>query len=200
MTRVKICGITSVGDAEHAAACGADAIGFIFAESPRRVAPEKAAEISKAVGPWVATVGVFVNEKAENILRIADQCRLSAVQLHGDESAELARRLSGRGVIKAFRIAAKKDLKGSESFPADLVLFDTKIKGVYGGTGKTFDWGLLKEARRPFIVSGGLDPRNVAEVVKSLSPYGVDVSSGVEKAPGKKDPKRVKEFIRNAKK
>src|SRR3989338_715073 len=110
MTRVKICGITTLGDGENAMKCGADAIGFIFAESPRRIDLRSAAKISRALGPWIATVGVFVNESAENILRIARECRLSAIQLHGNEPATLIKQLSPYKVIKAFRVSDKTDI------------------------------------------------------------------------------------------
>jgi phosphoribosylanthranilate isomerase len=202
VVRVKICGITNVRDAEHAVSCGADAIGFIFAESPRRVDVRTAENIIQAVGPWVTTVGVFVNEKPEKILQIAKTCRLSAIQLHGDEKESDVRRLQGLKVIKAIRVAEKKDLAEVKNFrSAHAFLFDTKKTGVYGGTGHRFDWSILKGKRlsAPMILSGGLDPSNVNGAVKMLKPYGVDVSSCVEKRPGVKDFKKVEEFIRNAK-
>ncbi len=202
MTKVKICGITSPGDAAFAVECGADAIGFVFADSPRRVSVRIAREISRAVGPWVATVGVFVNENAKNILQIASECRLSAIQLHGDESASFAGSLTGCRVIKAFRIADQTDLKGVQDYKADAYLFDTRVTGAYGGSGKSFDWKILRSASvsKPYILSGGLNPKNIRTAIQMLKPYGVDASSGLEKSPGKKDPKLVKEFIRNAKK
>lgn len=201
MTRVKICGITNLWDASNAVECGADAIGFIFAKSPRRVSVKTAGKISRTVGPWVATVGVFVNEKTENIRRIASECRLSAVQLHGDEPASFVRRLSGCKIIKTFRVSEKADLRNVMAYQVDAYLFDTKVSDIYGGSGKIFDWRILKSAavRRPVILSGGLNPQNVKSAVKMLKPYGVDVSSGVEKSLGKKDLKLMKKFIQNAK-
>lgn len=201
MTKVKICGITNLGDAESAVADGADALGFVFAESPRRVSLAMAQKISRAVGPWVATVGVFVNESAENILRVASECRLSAIQLHGDEPASFLGRLSGYKVIKAFRVSAPADLKRVCAYKADAYLFDTRVDGAYGGSGKSFDWKILRSRMilKPTILSGGLNAKNVKGAVRMLRPYGVDVSSGVEQSPGKKDLKRMKEFIRNAK-
>ena len=201
MTRVKICGITNRRDAEDALCLGADAIGFVFAESPRQVSVSDAKRISRAVGPWITTVGVFTNESAQNILRVASECRLSAVQLHGDEPASEIRRLRPYQVIKAFRVSEKADLEKTKGYEADAYLFDTKVSGVYGGSGKSFDWGLLKSSKvpKPYIISGGLNPGNVRTVVRLLSPYGVDVSSGVEKSPGKKDPRLLKRFIQNAK-
>ena len=202
MTRVKICGITSVRDAEQALEAGADAIGLVFAPSPRRVSVAAAEKITKAAGPWAMTVGVFVNEKTETVLKIAARCRLSAIQLHGEEGAAAGRRLSlYYKVVKAVRVAHRSDVLAAEKTSAEFILWDTKVVGFYGGSGKRFDWELLRSARtkKPFIVSGGLNPGNVAEVVRTLAPYGVDVSSGVEIRPGKKDPRLVREFIQNAK-
>ncbi len=202
MTRVKICGITNQGDAEHAVRCGADALGFIFAKSPRRIRVSEAKKIVRSLGPWVATVGIFVNEKPKEVLRIARECCLTAVQLHGDEDPRYLKSLGGLRSIKAFRVGEDFDAKCLNKFPADAFLFDSKVAGAPGGTGRRFDWEILKLElpEKPFIISGGLDPENVREAVRFFAPYGVDVSSGVESAPGKKDPKRVKEFIVNAKK
>lgn len=203
MTRVKICGITNLEDARRAFDSGADALGFVFAESPRRVSAAQVKKIVKALGPWIATVGVFVNEKLENVRRIAAECGLSAVQLHGDESADYVRRLKlpSCKVIKAFRVAEKSDLKKILRYRADAFLFDTKVAGKWGGSGQSFDWDILKSLKTPcpVIVAGGLSPENVGEVVKRLLPYGVEASSSVERAPGKKDPRKVREFIRRAK-
>ena len=202
MTKVKICGITNVRDAEHALECGADAIGFVFADSPRRISVKIAREITQALGPWVISVGVFVNESQKKILEVVSQCQLSAIQLHGDETASYARSLTGCKVIKAFRIADKNDLKMTHGYDVDAYLLDTKVNGIYGGSGKCFDWKMLRSGSvpKPYILSGGLNPKNINDAVRMLSPYGVDVSSGVEKSPGKKDPKLVREFILNAKK
>lgn len=201
MVRVKVCGITSVRDAMTAVEAGADALGFVFAPSPRRVAPAQALEIIRRAGPWIATVGVFVNEKLKNVKRIACFCGLSAVQLHGNESAAYVKQLAPLKVIKAFRVLKARDLRVVRGYDADAYLFDTKVKGLYGGTGQSFDWKILKSLKvsRPVILSGGLDTKNVSRALRVLRPYGVDVSSGVEKAPGKKDPKMVREFIRRAK-
>ncbi len=200
--RVKICGITNRHDAESAASLGADAIGFVFAKSPRRITIKEAFGISKALGPWIATVGVFVNEKWETVQRIADQCRLSAVQLHGDESPAYAKRLSKHlKIIKAFRISNRVDLNAVKGYDTDAFLFDSRVPNQHGGSGVPFEWALVKSMRitRPFIVSGGLNPENVKKVVRELGPYGVDVASGVEISPGKKSTERMREFIKNAK-
>ena len=201
MVRVKICGITNASDAQCALKWGADALGFIFAESPRRVSSQRVKAIVSAVGPWVATVGVFVNESVETMKRIAADCRLTAVQLHGEENAEAARSLSPLFVIKTFHASPALDLKKAGEYPADALLFDTAVQGLPGGTGKVFDWGLLAGSRLParVIVSGGLKPSNVREAVERVRPYGVDVSSGVESAPGKKSADLIREFILSAK-
>lgn len=202
MTKVKICGITNLKDAEIALEAGADALGFVFATSPRQISAQEAAKIIKKTGPWTASVGVFVNETSEKITQIVLECGLSAVQLHGDESPLLTKRLSSFKVIKAFRVG--KDFKTSETrgYSAQAYLFDTKVKDLFGGSGKSFDWKILKNKKwdKPIILSGGLHPKNVNEAIRLLKPYGVDVSSGVERSAGKKDSKLVKEFIRNAKK
>ena len=203
MVRVKICGITNAADARHAVHEGADALGFIFAKSPRRVEAAAVEKIIAAVGPLVMTIGVFVDESEEKMLRTAERCGLSGVQLHGDESTRTVKRLQREGfrVIKAIRAAKGMDIKKLNDIPADALLFDTVHAGRFGGTGQSFDWSYLKklELRVPWIVSGGLHPANVKEMLSTLRPYGVDVSSGVEKAPGKKSDKLVREFILNAK-
>lgn len=202
MTRVKICGITNSEDARAALDAGADAIGLVFAKSPRRVSVKQAEEITRALGPWIAPVGVFVNASPDDILHTVRECRLSAVQLHGDETPADILKLKGVRVIKAFRVGEDLRPVTAQSYQADAYLFDTKVPGIYGGSGKSFDWSMLKAVAfdRPVIVSGGLDPKNVAKAIRAIRPYGVDVSSGVESAPGKKNAKLIKEFIRNAKK
>ena len=202
MVKVKICGITSERDAAYALEAGADAIGLVFARSPREVSVRKAARIAARVGPWTGVVGVFVNERPAVIRRIARAVGLTAVQLHGDETPADLKALRGIRRIKAFRISSPSDLEGSGAFDAEAYLFDTRLPNLYGGGGMVFDWGILKTRRfsRPVILSGGLGPGNVARAVRLLSPYGVDVSSGVERSPGKKDPKLIRKFVRNAKK
>ena len=182
---------------------GADALGFIFAKSPRRVEMAAVKRIVAAAGPLVATIGVFVDESEEKMLRNAERCGLSGLQLHGDESTKTVKRLQREGfhVIKAIRAAKGMDIKKLNDMPADALLFDTAHAGRFGGTGQSFDWSCLKklELRVPWIVSGGLHPANVKEMLSMIRPYGVDVSSGVEKAPVKKSDKLVREFILNAK-
>lgn len=201
-TRIKICGITNLDDAKSAVELGADAIGFVFAKSPRRVEQSIVQKISKTLGPFVATVGVFVNEKPAVIQKIARECSLSAVQLHGEENPKELNQIKGVKIIKAFRVEGANDLKNLGRYSANAFLFDTKVSGLHGGTGKVFDWAILKSKtiHVPYIVSGGLNPKNVKNMVKLLSPYGVDVSSGVEKSPGKKDRRLIKEFIASVRK
>ncbi len=199
MTRVKICGITNPEDAGHAVSAGADAIGLVFTDSPRRVNPACASEIVAAAGPFVTPVALFVDSPAEFIIDVAGRLGLNTVQLHGDESPELVERLHPLRVIKAVRVADSSDLEGLERYRVDAFLLDTRVPGMKGGTGLTFDWSLAVEVARrfPIILAGGLNPQNVADAIRQVHPYAVDVSSGVEAAPGKKDPLKVSAFIEN---
>jgi len=201
MVRVKVCGITTVEDASHAAACGADALGFVFfAKSPRCVSPEAARGIIAELPPFVSAVGLFVNEDPERIRQLADFCALDVIQLHGDESPE-ACAFPPRRVVKALRVKDAASLAGHREYGVSALLLDAWVAGAYGGTGESFNWDLAAEVarRRPVILAGGLTPANVAEAVRQVRPYAVDVSSGVEAAPGRKDPAKVEAFIRNAK-
>ena len=203
MVRVKICGITTVSDALWALDFGADAVGLVFAKSPRQVSVRLAEKISRAVGPWMAVCGVFVDEPPVLVRRIAGDVGLSAIQLHGSEPPQEIGDYKGLKVIKTFHVDEKFRLERLKSYrKADAFLFDTKVGDRLGGTGKTFDWKVLKKisTEKPVIISGGLNPQNVAAAVRFFRPYGVDVSSGVEKKPGKKDLNRIRDFIRNAKK
>ena len=203
MIRVKICGITNGRDARGAVASGADALGFVFADSPRRADEKIVAKIVRGLGKKVAAIGVFVDEPPERLFRIAESCALNMLQFHGQEKPALIRKAQRRGfqVLKAVRVGEKENFKKLSDDPADAWLFDTSVSGRFGGTGKTFDWEILKNRSfdRPWFVSGGLNAHNVKKLLSTLRPYGVDVSSGVENAPGKKNHKLVKEFIRNAK-
>lgn len=197
--RVKICGITSVDDALFAVEAGADALGLVFAPSPRQVTPEQARRIVEALPPFVTTVGLVVNQDPDPILAV---CPLDVIQFHGGESPETVAAL-GRRAVKAFRVRGAEDLSALPRYAAaSALLLDAYVPGVMGGTGHRFPWALAAEARRfgrPIIVAGGLTPENVGLCVETTSPYGVDVSSGVEATPGKKDPEKVRAFIRNAK-
>ncbi len=202
MVRVKICGITNLKDALAAAKAGADALGFIFAPSPRRITPAQARLICRELPPFITRVGVFVDAPIEEVRAVVEYCGLDALQLHGSESPDCCRAL-GRRVIKAFRVGDAINRDEVAHFPADAILLDTYIAGQKGGTGCTFDWQLAAGLKlsRPLILAGGLTPENVRQAVATVQPYGVDVSSGVEKDghPGKKDPEKIRRFIAAAK-
>ena len=201
MPRVKICGITNKEDALKSVELGAWALGFIFyRKSPRFVSPYKVKKIIDALPPFVTPVGVFVNQNEGAIKDIVDFCGINNVQLHGDESPLVCQRLSKKyKVIKAFRVKEDFNISGLGEYPVTAYLFDGHEKGVFGGTGKIFDWNVIKDKKipKPVILSGGLSPDNVAGAVRGLSPYAVDVSSGVEKEPGKKDYGKMEIFFRN---
>lgn len=199
MVRVKICGITRLTDAQLAAALGAHALGFIFfPKSPRAVTPDQARHIIRLLPPFVLTVGVFVDEKAATVREIAQYAGLDWLQLHGNESPDYCRSL-GRRVIKAFRVAGPESLAQLTDYRdwAQAFLLDTYKPGVAGGTGETFDWHLARQAAKcgPIVLAGGLTPKNVAQAIAAAQPVAVDVASGVEAAPGKKDPGRLKAFF-----
>ncbi|MDX9709588.1 MAG: phosphoribosylanthranilate isomerase [Trichloromonas sp.] len=200
MIRIKICGITRIDDALQACACGADALGLVFYEkSPRCVTREQARAIVAALPPFVTTVGLFVNEPPESIRETVDFCGLDVIQVHGDEGPE-ACRFPPHRVLKALRVRGEESLAGVERFAVSALLLDAWHPDSYGGTGQLGDWKLAARlaAERPVILAGGLNPENVAEAIRRVRPYGVDVSSGVESSPGRKDPARVAAFIRNA--
>lgn len=199
MVHAKICGITNREDALCAVNCGADAVGFIFYQkSPRYVAPEKAAEIICDLPPFVTPVGVFVN--APHIDATVKLAGLRAIQLHGDEPPEacLGHEVP---VIRTLRVGSEFDVLALRSYPVHTFLLDTARAGSYGGTGETFDWAKAREAKNygRIILSGGLNPDNVREAIEQVAPYAVDTSSGVEAEPGKKDHKKVRDFLTRAK-
>ena len=204
MTRIKICGITNKIDALAAVELSVDSLGFVFyKKSKRYVTPAKAEDIINELPPSIGKVGVFVDEKREDVIRIAEDAGLDILQFHGSETPEYCSSFKEKyKVIKAFRLKTKDDLKDVNSFDTDYYLFDTYENGSAGGTGKRFDWAMLKdfEILRPMILSGGLDPENVERAIKEVAPYGLDVSSGVESAPGKKDIKLLKKFVENVRK
>jgi phosphoribosylanthranilate isomerase len=199
MVQVKICGITNREDALTAAEGGAHALGFIFAKSPRRIAPEQAARIIAELPPFIRTVGVFVNEEIPRIKELIAYCGLDLVQLHGEESAETCLDLMPR-TIKAFRVQGEKDLQGMERYRGKVraFLLDTFDPRKAGGTGRTFDWTWAIKAKtlgRPLILAGGLGPEHVLEAIRTVRPYAVDVNSGVEERPGKKDPLLLRRLL-----
>ena len=198
--KVKVCGMTSLKDALVAVEGGADAVGFIFyKKSPRSVTMKTVREIVLELPPFVDTVGVFVDETAEQINKIADYCNLDIIQLHGDESPTYCKKIR-RKVIKAFRIKDMQSVKKISNFQVSGFLLDTFSENLHGGTGKVFDWNLALPAKKfgPVIMAGGLTPNNVQQAVRQIRPYGVDVCSGVESEPGIKDHKKVRAFLKNA--
>lgn len=202
--KIKICGITDSEDAEAAVSAGADALGFVmYRKSPRWVEPAVARSIIAGLPPFVLAVGVFVNEEPERVRALVDECGFALAQLHGDESALYCRNL-GRPTLKAIRLRDRGTFLALAEFQGRAnvrgFLIDAFSDQAYGGMGQTVDWMLAQEAARsaPIILAGGLNPSNVAGAIQAVRPYGVDVSSGVELSPGKKDPGKVKAFIEAA--
>jgi phosphoribosylanthranilate isomerase len=199
---VKICGITNVEDGLAAAESGADALGFIFYEqSPRYMPIEKAAAVIRDLPPLIVKVGVFVDAKEEVVYRAIRECGLNLLQFHGAESPQYCVQF-GLMSMKAFQVRDAESLARLGDFKTDAWLLDAYSAGKLGGTGERFNWDLAIEARklgRPIFLAGGLTPENVAEAVRHVEPYAVDVSSGVEASPGKKDHGKVKAFIDAAK-
>lgn len=198
--KIKFCGLTSLADAERAVAAGAWAIGLIFwPHSVRACRLEAAVEIAAALRRRVEVVGVFVNATLEHVVSIADEVGPSTLQLHGDEGpafcGELARR-TGCKVIKAVRVHSGADIQAVSQFHTDFHLLDSYSPGLRGGTGETFAWELARghAGKVPLILSGGLSPENVAAAITAVRPYAVDVASGVELSPGRKDPQKLEAF------
>ncbi|NVO00130.1 MAG: phosphoribosylanthranilate isomerase [Geobacteraceae bacterium] len=201
MVKIKICGITNLEDARAAVDAGADALGFVFYDkSPRNINPALAAQIIAKLPPFIQTVGLFVNEETEKINWTADYCGIDVVQLHGDETPEDCLEVNRR-VIKAFRIQNNISIEPLKHYQVSGFLLDAWSPDAYGGTGRTFNWELAQAAKQygPVILAGGLSPENIIEAITVVHPYAVDVSSGVESEPGKKDAAKVMEFIRLAK-
>ena len=200
MTKIKICGLTRTEDIEMVNEFLPDYIGFVFAKSRRQVSAEQAKELKNKLRPAIKAVGVFVNEKPENIAEIANQGIIDLIQIHGDEDAAYCaqlRKLTQAPIIKVVRVEREDDLAGIEEFDCDYYLFDTLSSKEYGGTGKAFDHSILynKEIKKPFFVAGGLNQDNVAAVIEVIKPFGVDTSGGVE-TDGIKDVNKIKEFIK----
>lgn len=200
-TRIKICGITSVEDALAVANAGADAIGLVFYEpSPRYVSIEQAEKIAKAVGPFVTTVALFVNADKKTIDSVLRQVPIQLLQFHGDESEEFCKQFA-RPYIKALRMREGVDVNQliNSYGSASGILLDTYTPGTPGGTGETFDWQRVpKNTTIPIVLAGGLTPKNVQTAISQTCVYGVDVSGGVERAPGIKDTIKIREFIQHA--
>jgi phosphoribosylanthranilate isomerase len=194
---VKICGITNEDDALLAVALGADAVGFVFAPSPRQISVRRAYEIAARLPREILTVGVFRDDAPERVIELADKAAVKAVQLHGHETPEITKQVhkSVRFVIKAFS-AGSPALEKAADYDADVVMIDSATPG----SGRLFDWKLVDQAPLDarILLAGGLTPENVATAIERVHPWGVDVSSGVEREPGRKDPVRMKDFIEAA--
>lgn len=201
-TKIKICGITNPTDALAAVEAGADALGFIFYDrSPRYVSLKAAVDISRQLPPFVMRVGVFVNAEEGLILRAIGEAGLTMLQFHGDEAPEFCRQF-GLMSMKAFRVHGPETLDQIPRYDTEAYLLDAFSSAALGGTGERFNWDLAVEARKfgkPIFLAGGLTPENVAGAIRKVGPFGVDVSSGVESAPGRKDHAKVKAFIAAAK-
>ncbi|MDP1770299.1 MAG: phosphoribosylanthranilate isomerase [Nitrospirota bacterium] len=205
MAKVKICGITSAEDARVAVEAGADALGFIFyRKSPRYIEPAVARQIIMNLPPLVIPVGVFVNEESQAVRNVMDECGLAFAQLHGNETATYCQEL-GRPVLKALRVKDRSAFLALAEYRGRAgvrgFVLDAFSDQAYGGTGQVIDWAVAAEAAKAanILLAGGLTPDNVGEAIKAVQPYGVDVSSGVEREPGKKDHEKVRAFIRAAK-
>lgn len=208
MVKVKICGITNEEDALAAVEAGADSLGFVFAESPRKIGIYTAASIIKELPAHIGSVGVFADQEADEIFRIMEAAKLHLAQIHGGIEGPFDPLNEGVrwGVVRALRLASAEDVyKAAEDHLiaiCEALLLDAHVEGKMGGTGQTFDWKLALQAERynkPIILAGGLTPENVAEAVRMVRPYAVDVSTGVEESPGEKDHAKIKEFVKNAK-
>ena len=199
MISVKVCGLTRPEDIDAVNRFAPDYVGFVFAPSRRQVSPETARSLIRGLAEGILPVGVFVNEVPQRVAFIAAMCGLRVIQLHGDEDSETqdeVRRLTGREVWKAVRVKDRGSLLEMAGGRADRYLLDAYHPEQRGGCGQTFDWSLLKEIpSEKIVLAGGLMPENVAQAVRDIQPYGVDVSSGVE-TDGRKDPEKIKEFIR----
>ncbi|MFC1716268.1 phosphoribosylanthranilate isomerase [Candidatus Poribacteria bacterium] len=203
LIKIKVCGITNSEDAHAAVDLGADALGFIFVpNTPRYVEPQTVERIISELPPFITTVGVFADAPPETVSEIIQICDLNAAQLHGSETPSYCNTIATRcrvPVIKAFRIKDQNSLSLIPEYEVSAYLLDTYVKGKKGGTGEIFNWDLAKEAKEygRIIIAGGLTPENVAQAIRHVEPYAVDVSSGVESKPGKKDHAKVRAFIEN---
>lgn len=198
-TRIKVCGMRELTEVAHVVAAGVDAVGFIFVESsPRNIDPEKAREIVKSLPPFVDAVGVFVDTEAAEVNEIVNYCGLTMVQLHGQESPEYCGEINCR-VMKAFRVGPDSKAEDLAPYQGKVCAFllDTYSEKMAGGTGRVFDWKLIKKISPPgpIVLAGGLTPENVGEAIRQVRPFGVDLNSGVEFEPGRKDPDKVEQAV-----
>jgi phosphoribosylanthranilate isomerase len=204
MIKVKICGITNLEDALNSVKAGCNALGFVFyRKSPRYITPKKASRIIKHIPAHILKIGVFVNTEEKIVKRIARLCNLDMLQFHGNESPEFCKKFNGYKIIKAFRVKDKIDPRKILKYKTLAYLFDTFVNSKSGGTGKNFNWKLVRHIdglTRPVFLSGGLNAENVRKAIEIVHPGWVDVSSSVEIKPGKKDGKKVRKFIQAVKK
>src|SRR3989338_7241461 len=197
LTKIKICGITNSEDALAAVKYGADALGFVFyKKSPRYVEISKAHEIISHLPAFIPTVGVFVNETFENIQKTVDECGIGIVQLHGDEDEKFCSKFRTK-IIKSVKVSDEKSIEKIKEYKVSAFLLDAFSEEIPGGTGKTFNWDLAVRAKKygRIILAGGVNPENVKDAILKVNPYAVDVSSGVESKPGKKDYEKMRRFI-----
>ena len=203
MVKVKVCGITNLEDAVRSIQAGCDALGFVFyKKSSRYITPEQACQIIKQLPPHIIKMGVFANARENNVKRIAKLCKLDVLQFHGNESPEFCSKFKNRRIIKAFRVKDKMELSDILKYKPFAYLFDTFVESKMGGTGKKFDWKLIRhicDIKQPIFLSGGLTESNVRKAIEYIKPDWVDVSSSVEASPGKKDHRKVRNFIRTVK-
>ncbi len=200
MIRVKVCGITNIEDAQKCVYYGAWALGFVFyKKSPRYVSPSKVRKIIEALPPFITAVGVFVNHREKAVRDICEFTRIRTVQFHGDESPSYCKRFKEYKIIKAFRVKDDFDVNLVLKYKVDAYLFDSYQEDVYGGSGKVFRWDIIRSVKweRPVILSGGLTANNINRAITTVSPYAVDVSSGVERCPGIKNPRLIRAFFNN---
>jgi phosphoribosylanthranilate isomerase len=200
MVKVKICGITNLEDALLASELGADALGFNFSKkSPRYIDPSQAKAVLEKLPPLIQAIGVFVDEfSPERVVKIAQGVGINTVQLHGNETPAYTRKISELRVIKAFRVADSFSVEVLAEYPADTYLLDTYVPGQPGGTGRTFNWDIAIAAKKAgkIILAGGLTPENIREAILTVQPFAVDICSGIEKSPGRKDPQKMKMLFR----
>ncbi|WP_052090345.1 phosphoribosylanthranilate isomerase [Desulfosporosinus sp. HMP52] len=197
MTKIKICGLTRECDIEAVNEVRPDYVGFVFAESKRKITPQKAYSLRKLLDKEIQTVGVFVDESIDYILDICSKGIIDLIQLHGKENQtyiEQLRAKSSKPVIKAVRVRSQADLKSVETMDCKYLLFDTYSAKGLGGTGETFDWTIIDGVKAPFFLAGGLNCSNVLQAIKAVEPFGVDISSGVESA-GFKDKAKIRELV-----
>lgn len=197
MTKIKICGLSREEDIIAVNETMPDYIGFVFAESKRRISREKALELKKLLNPNIKAVGVFVNAPITEVANCCADNTIDLIQLHGDESDEYMAQLKSitdKPIIRAVRVRSTEDIMKADHLPCDYLLFDTYIKDQYGGSGVTFDWSLIPKIEKPFFLAGGLDRTNINEAVRQCDPYCLDISSGVE-TNWRKDNKKIKEIV-----